>query len=130
MDQNHDHSIQIAPSEPDELSNEFCDKTDEAGFHAAAEILRLFREIEGKNSHILNTWIWNWLLGQKCWLWPKMVKNNFENICEWRKDDKTKIEREAAEDNIGEFMAAIEDIIFELEIMTTPSDLSWLDFQF
>ena len=55
MDQNHDHSIQIAPSEPDELSNEFCDKTDEAGFHAAAEILRLYREIEGKNSHILNT---------------------------------------------------------------------------
>ena len=30
-------------------------KIDEAGFHEAAEILRLYREIEGKNSHILNT---------------------------------------------------------------------------
>ena len=30
-------------------------QVDEAGFHEAAEILKLYREIEGKNSHILNT---------------------------------------------------------------------------
>ena len=52
MDQNHDHLIQIAPSEPDEC----FDSTDEADVHevaaAMAEISRRYREIEGNNSHI------------------------------------------------------------------------------
>ena len=50
-----DHLRQIEPSEPDGLPQDFCDNVDEAGFREGAEISRRLREIEGKNSHILNT---------------------------------------------------------------------------
>ena len=105
MDQNHDHLIEIAPSDPDELPNDYYDNTDEAGFDEAAEILNLYGEIEGTNSHIdhlqISTWLQNWLLAlnqnaQKLII-LKINANYGKEKKDREKNDETKIERQAGE---------------------------------